>query len=103
MTVGTTYTTTHATTYEQRLVKMCKVRRQTDTADIAIRSIVLQARSQPAPPPGGQSLGTTRVARAGRGSATGGLRYASHPSLSLIPRGSNLDRLRLEPGLITTH
>ena len=51
MTVGTTYTTTHATAYEQRLMKMRRVTRQTDTTNTAIRSIVLQAPSQPAPSP----------------------------------------------------
>ena len=86
--------------YEQRLVKLRKVTRQTDTADIAIRSIVLQAPGQPAPP-----LELGNHARGARWSWFGHRwpTLAPHPSLSLIPRGSNLDRLRLEPGLITTH
>ena len=65
MTVGSTCTTTHATAHEQRLLKMRRVTRQTDTVDTAVRTIVLQAPDQPAPPPelGNHARGALVVVR----------------------------------------
>ena len=65
MTVSSTCTTTHATAHGQRLLKMRRVTRQTDTVDTAVRTINLHAPGQPAPPPelGNHARGALVVVR----------------------------------------